>query len=886
MKYVSKSVIKLMKSFVLCRAWIVLIAAFFGGISLSAEEWKGMQINGELHPLVKKYCLDCHNDEKEKGDISLQHLEISDMTIGGYDIMQLMQDSLESNEMPPEKAKKHPSAEERDILLNWITSEMNNNQDRLENKKTQTILRRLNTYEYRRSVEDLLRVDTDTLAQIQDFPEDQKEGNYTNDAKALLLSSNLLDAFARTGDEVSEVILSQDPSERPQTQKMRFKAPFITNKSIYKGPHRIGFMNEDIAAVFGNGFEKDKYQDIIYSHPISIEKFKRVLNQLHLNTQPKEGGAPVKGYYTVSLRVKGMNSSPKGKEEADPNADLNPTATLRLELLVEGSLKKEWVIKDDEYQIVSVDIWLDKGQTFQFRFPQGVKGFYTLPKNPLVEAFGEPEFPVKKFNGGTSASLTKSFKWDPIKEKYRFGYLKEWVDYYRQHYPTLRISDAMVEGPIYTGVGGLAYKRVFGENGSLETCNPVSVIRKLGLRAFRGFANNENLGTILAMVADREETHGKRSAIKAGIMGILSSPWFIYLLEETDDVGRLTPVSFANRLSYFLWGTVPDKKLVAKARSGALYNQRGLRKEIDRMVASPKLSGLIKRLVGEWLNLNIIGEMPPSRGNHPLYYTLELEKNSKIETRAFMYDMIRKRQPIKNFIDTDYVFVNRPLAELYNMEGMEHLDFNKVKKVKNDDPHRGGLLGQASILIATADGAVTSPIMRGLWILRSIFGDDVNEPPPGAQPVEVDLRHAATLRSQLEAHRKVKSCASCHKEFDHLGFPLENYNVIGQYRKDYIHYRIHRPNIHRPVDAKGQMPTGEKYNDVVGMKKLLLTQPFQEKLAFGITRSLMTLACGRKMTKIDELEIQRIVDRNMESGDCRFNDLLYGVLMSDTFVKK
>ena len=152
--------------------WITLMASFFGGISLSAEELKDIEINPELHPLVKKYCIDCHNDEKEKGDISLQHLKISDMTIEGYDIMQLMLDSLESDEMPPEKAKKHPSAEEREVLTKWVTSEMSKNQDRLENKKTQTILRRLNTYEYRRSVEDLLRIDPDTLVQINKFPED------------------------------------------------------------------------------------------------------------------------------------------------------------------------------------------------------------------------------------------------------------------------------------------------------------------------------------------------------------------------------------------------------------------------------------------------------------------------------------------------------------------------------------------------------------------------------------------------------------------------------------------------------------------------------------------------------------------------------------------
>ncbi len=868
------------------RALVGFMTLLFGGLSLNAEEGSDMDLDPKFHPLVKKYCLDCHNDEKEKGDLSIQHLNISDMTIDDYDIMLLMQESLESEEMPPEKAKKHPSIEEREIISEWLLSETHDNEERLKNQVPQTVLRRLNTYEYRRSVEDLLRLDTSSLYEINNFPEDQKKGNITNNAKALLLSSDLLDAFARSGSELSEVILSQDPSERPETKKMAYKPPFITQASIYGGPHSIG-QKIDCNAVFKTGYKAGEYQDIIYSHPFSIEKFKRVLNQVHLNTQPKEGGAPDDGYYTVSLKVMGKNRLPNGNEGVYPKAYWNPSAPLRLELLVDGSLKKEWILKDDEYQIVSADIWLNKGQTFKIRFPQGVGGFYNLWHNPLVEEFGEPAFPVSQAVEKAIAKIIKKMRRGGKLEKYQHGFMNQWAAYYQQHYPTLRISDALIEGPVYTGRGGLAYKTLFGENNTLETCDPVTVINRLGLRAFRGYANKENLGPILTKVAEREATHGKRSAIKDGIMAVLSSPWFIYMVEESNDKGKLRNVSFANRLSYFLWGTGPDAKLMTSARKGTLRTQFGLRREIDRMVDSPKLSGLIKRLVGEWLNLNVIGEMPPSEKTHPLYYSLELEKNSKIETRAFMYDMIRNRQPIRNLISSDYVFVNRPLAELYEIEGMNHLGFNKVTKVKNDDPYRGGLLGQAAVLIATADGAMTSPVMRGLWVLRTIFGDDVSDPPASAEPVEIDLRSASkTLRKQLEKHSSDNSCAICHKEFDHLGFSLENYDVIGRYREEYVvRYRKHQFT-RKPVDAKGEMPTGESYHDVKGLKELLLTKPYQQKLAFGITKSLMTLACGREMTKIDELEIEKIVEIYSNTDDCRFRDLLYGVLMSDTFSRK
>ncbi len=152
------------------------------------------------------------------------------------------------------------------------------------------------------------------------------------------------------------------------------------------------------------------------------------------------------------------------------------------------------------------------------------------------------------------------------------------------------------------------------------------------------------------------------------------------------------------------------------------------------------------------------------------------------ETFLFTRHVIDENLGIVNFLDSDFTFVNKPLARLYGLQPPSSSEFELVRF---QDRRRGGLLGQASILTLTANGIDTSPVVRGVWLLENILGTPPSPPPPDVEPLDPDVRGATTIRDQLEKHRSNASCIDCHRKMDPLGFALENFDPIGRWRESY-----------------------------------------------------------------------------------------------------
>jgi hypothetical protein len=263
-------------------------------------------------------------------------------------------------------------------------------------------------------------------------------------------------------------------------------------------------------------------------------------------------------------------------------------------------------------------------------------------------------------------------------------------------------------------------------------------------------------------------------AMQDGYAAVLCSPQFLYLKEKP---GPLDDFAIASRLSYFLWSSMPDAKLFELARAGKLHEPSELDRQIERMLKDPKAAAFIRHFTSAWLRLDKLGKMPPSGGDYQFYKNLKVEPMLLKQVTTYFEDILTTNGRIAQFIDSDYTYMNQVLGKwIYRREDIRGA---RLRKVKLNDPRRGGIFTQPGIMTATANGVDTSPVIRGTWVLENVLGTPPQPPPPDIEPLPTDTRGAATIRERLDLHRKNESCASCHAKIDPMGFAFENFDVVG-----------------------------------------------------------------------------------------------------------
>ena len=389
------------------------------------------------------------------------------------------------------------------------------------------------------------------------------------------------------------------------------------------------------------------------------------------------------------------------------------------------------------------------------------------------------------------------------------------------------------------------------------------------------------------------------NAVRRACKAILTSPQFLFLQESPRPLRqaqdrRLDDYALASRLSYFLWSTMPDDELLQLAAQGKLKDPQALRAQTDRLLASPKSHAFTKNFCGQWLNLRAIDATMPDSRLYPEYDGL-LKAAMTGETEAFFDEMLRGDLGVKTLIDSDFAMLNRRIAEHYGIPGVLGEQFRKVPLPPGS--HRGGILTQASILKVTANGTTTSPVVRGAWVLRRIFGRQVQPPPANAGSIEPDTRGATTIREQLDKHRHMASCSVCHQYMDPPGFALENYDVIGGWRP---WYRVQGNgtvikmedrttdktfNVRKgpPVDPSGELTDGRKFADIDQLKKLLLDQ--HEAIAQNLTNNLITYATGAGITFADRAAVREILQKAAPGG-YGLRTLVHEIVQSRVFQAK
>jgi hypothetical protein len=363
---------------------------------------------------------------------------------------------------------------------------------------------------------------------------------------------------------------------------------------------------------------------------------------------------------------------------------------------------------------------------------------------------------------------------------------------------------------------------------------------------------------------------------------ILCSPSFLYFLESTpEEEPRLGSYDLATRLSYTLWGMPPDDELWQAAARGDLTDPEVLKSHVNRMLNDDSSDEFLYRFNDNWLNLRAIGSLPPPRQTATEYYAEDLPTSMKEEVKVFFRHLLDTNGPVTDFLDADYTFVDKKLAKLYKLPEKETMrladGFQKVALANCDS--RGGLLGMAGVLTASANGVDTSPVTRGVWVLENLLGLPPPPPPDEVPAIESDVSGATTIRERLERHQADATCNVCHRKIDPMGFALEHFDPIGRFREDYKDAKSKKQG--PKVDPSGTFPSGESYANFAEYKQLLL-RTRSEFFVRHMVESLLSFATGRRMEQTDQSEVARIVQQVI-AIDYSIRTMMDEVFTSETF---
>ncbi len=382
--------------------------------------------------------------------------------------------------------------------------------------------------------------------------------------------------------------------------------------------------------------------------------------------------------------------------------------------------------------------------------------------------------------------------------------------------------------------------------------------------AFRRRVTNEDLAPLLAAFSKKLAAgDAYEDALRTPLQSLLLHPSFLFRMEDDQPAKpewKVNDFELATRLSYFLWASMPDKRLLKLASEGKLSDPAILRAETLRMIADPRAETLARHFAGQWLGFEELREnAEPDTKRFPSF-TQSLRVAMYRESVEFFNHLIQANRPASDLIHADYTFANAELANHYGIAGVSG---TRLQKVSLTDPNRGGVIGQASILTATSLPLRTSPVKRGKWILDTLLGTPPPPPPPDAGVLPGDDKSTAGLsfRETLEVHRNKASCAGCHAKIDPLGFGLENFDAIGRWRTVDANGE--------PIDSKAILPGDITFSTPAELKKLL--QGSDELFLRNLARKMLAYSLGRPLEYYDEPVVSDLVaklrqnDQKMQS---------------------
>ena len=479
-----------------------------------------------------------------------------------------------------------------------------------------------------------------------------------------------------------------------------------------------------------------------------------------------------------------------------------------------------------------------------------------------------------KVTEGPVEDLTSPHEWSLADKKIGYSYGITGV-------PHLR--DMTIGGPYnITGVT----RSAAGER--VMTCQPASpaeepacareIIDRLGTRAFRRPVTWDEVGGLMELFAAGADEGGFDIGVRTALQGILASPDFVFRFEEpaagSANSGGLYPLgdaALASRLSFFLWGRLPDEELIAAAAAGGLSDPETFERQVDRMLADPRAEALGTRFASQWLRLQDLDKVHPDALRFPDFYE-QLARDMRRETETFFNALVQEDGSLMDFLTADYSYMNQRLARHYGIQGVAGDHFRRVEYANQE---RRGILGHGSILTLTSHANRTSPVLRGKWVMEVLLGTPPPPPPPDVPELDATAEASEgrflTVRERLEEHRANPACTSCHRVIDPIGLALENFDVTGTWRVR---------DSGTPVETQGELYDGTPITGPNDLRTALLRRP--EALVRTFTENLMAYALGRRIEYYDMPSVRRVA-KAAGAEDYRLAAFVKEVVRSEPF---
>jgi hypothetical protein len=817
--------------------------------------------------LLRQACFGCHDKATSEGGLDLTALSFDLNNREVRERWVRIHDRIEKGEMPPQSD---------DLPKDSRTSLLKSLQGAIHNADLADIraigrgpMRRLNREEFEQNLRDVLKL---PQLDIRDMlPEDREGHRFNKTSETLDMSRVQLAAYL----DAADAALRQAMAIGPKPPVTRFRALAINlfpERSTF-GEREAMFFAKDNKAI--NGKQLDEFKD---DPAVELALFRSAHWPYY--GYPRGFVAKLSGEYRVRFSARAVLQLPD--YELKPATQPVPM-TFRARKPsgpdVSGDVRATGGIIDIQPEVATYEttVRLRERETFE----------YSLLGLPVPLA--------RNVNGGPP-----TYRYPPFPAEGQPGVAFQWLE---------------VEGPItsdewpppshrllFDEQSGIGFQPINKPAADIPKADRLEADRSAASRLLRRFVNfaarepvpEEAIQKFERLVQARLAAQEPFvDAVLAGYKAFLCSSHFLYLREpeRSDD-----HYAIASRLSHFLINSRPDTELLELARTQQLSNAEVLRRETDRLVASPGFERFIRSFTDYWLSLRHIRRDEPDIRLYPEYrFDDYLVESMEMETRVFVTATIRENLPSRVLVAADFAFVNDRLARHYGLPGAMNITGSAMRQIAlpPDSPF-GGLLTQAAILKVTANGTSTSPVVRGAWIMERLIGEPPPPPPASVPAVEPDIRGAKTIRELLVQHTKSASCAGCHARFDPVGLALENFDIFGGWRTRYrgVEQGERITGIDRaghdyvytlaePVDAAGQLRDGRRFQNIRELKAILAANPRQ--LARNCLHQFTLYATGTPVRFADRVEIEAMLDGCAADG-YRVRNLLHAFVQSRIFL--
>ncbi|MCA9122418.1 MAG: DUF1592 domain-containing protein [Planctomycetales bacterium] len=766
----------------------------------------------------QQHCIRCHGEMEQEGDFRIDTLS-KDVGLSDTALWAEVRERISSGEMPPADVDNPPTAEQGAAVVQWLTDRIKEGEAARMARRDRVSFYRLSREEYVHTIYDLLGVRFDA-ADPGGLNEDPEWHGFERIGSVLSLSASHVENYL----QAAETILAEAYPDKP-IESLNMLKPAVPPNTINE-PYLSRLEAEGLLGkVRYDLWPQDKHR---YSNP---------------------GRLPGPGVYEVRIKLSGLQ----------PEAGRAPRLKVYHTKLDRVLFEQDVVASESDPTIVTFQTHLPGGSQ-QIEVINDVPGPSNLPRSGR---HGRKPF-VSIENG--------RIPWQ----------LKLTDEVGNALYPFLILDWAEWQGPIVTDrEAKLREDYLPTETGNMEQVR--ECLGTLARRAFRRPLRDGEVDRYVSVVESEVSAGAEfQAAVKTGMLAILCSKSFLFLVEGSEDADRkaLNDWELASRLSYFLWSTMPDDELFDAAERGVLHDPGELSTQVARMLADPKSERFADSFSRQWLRLAKVGMFRPDEKLYPQYDD-HLEDSMIGETTAFFRQVLTNGLTLREFLDSDWTMVNPRLAMFYGIPDVTGDNFRRVSLTPAQ--HRGGLLTQASILSLTSDGTRHRPVHRGVWLSEAIFGKSPPPPPANVDAIEPNPVDApkATLRMKLDAHKSNPNCASCHRKIDPLGLAFENYDAIGSWRTE--EKVPHGTGANPTVDPSGELPDGRHFADAAEFKQLLL----DEIEAFNITliEKLATYGLRRTLTFEDEDEISSIAAQS-KAADYQLREIVEALVTSDLFQRR